>query len=69
MNVDSAQCWRTLSDQGTTGNGTDTCLNLIIVREAIQSRFRRGVAATADPTFLLTLLRSELVVETVEVLT
>ena len=41
MNVDSAACWRTLSNQGTTGNGIDTCLNLVIVREAIQSRFRR----------------------------
>ena len=69
MNVDSAQCWRTLSDQGTTGNGIDTCLNLVVVREAIQSRFRRGVVATVDSTFLSTLLHSELMVETVEVLT
>ena len=69
MNNDSVQCWRTLSDQGTTGNGIDTCLNLVVVREAIQSRFRRGVIATVDLTFLSTLLCSELVVETIEVLT
>ena len=69
MNVDSAACWRTLSDQGTTGNGINTCLNLIVVWEAIQSRFRHGVIATVDSTFLSMLLRSKLVVETVKVLT
>ena len=67
MNVDSAACWRMLSNQGTTGNGIDTCLNLVIVWEAIQSRFRHGVIATVNSTFLLTLLRSKLVVDTVEV--
>ena len=69
MNVDSAQCWRTLSDQGTTGNGTDTCLTLVIVREWIQPRFRRGVVTAGHSLFLLTLLCSELVVDTVEVTT
>ena len=47
----------------------ETCLNLVIVREAIQSRFRCGVVATVDSTFLSTLLRSKLVVEMVEVVT
>ena len=69
MNVDSATCWRRLSCQGQTGNGIATCLNLVIVQEAIQSRFRCGVVATTDPTFLSTLLRSKLVVDTVEVAT
>ena len=65
MNVDSAQCWRTLSNQGTTGNGTDTCLILIIVQEWIQPRFRHGVVTAGHSSFLPTLLRSKLVVETV----
>ena len=68
MNVNSTQCWRTLSNQGTTGNGTDTCLILIIVREWIQPRFRRGVITAGHSSFLPTLLHSELVVETVEVM-
>ena len=69
MNVNSAACWRTLSCQGPGGNGIKTCLNLVIVREAIQSRFRRGVVTAVNSTFLLTLLCSKLVVEMVEVLT
>ena len=69
MKVDSAACWRMLSCQGPTGNGIETCLNLIIVQEAIQSRFRCGVVATVDSMFLSTLLRSILMVETVEVAT
>ena len=52
-----------------TGNGIDTCLNLVVVREAIQFRFRHGVLPAVDSTFLSTLLRSKLVVEAVEVLT
>ena len=43
----------------------DTCLNLVIVQEAIQSRFRCGVVATVDSTFLSTLLRSILMVDMV----
>ena len=67
MNVDSAQCWRTLSDQGMTGNGIDTCLILVIVREWIQPRFRRGVVTAGHSLFLPTLLSSELVVEMVKI--
>ena len=69
MNVNSAQCWRTLSDQGITGKGTDTCLILVIVREWIQPRFRCGVVTAGHSSFLPTLLSSELVVETVVVAT
>ena len=69
MNVDSVACWRTLSCQGTTGNGIDTCLNLVVVQEAIQSRFRHGLLSAVDSTFLSMLLHSKLVVEAVEVLT
>ena len=60
MNVDSAQCWRTLSDQGTTGNGTDTCLILVIVREWIQPRFRHSVvtAGLSQTQELLTKIRT-----------
>ena len=58
-----------LSNQGMTGNGIDTCLNLVVVREAIQSRFRRGVLPAVDSTFLSMLLRSKYVVEMIEVLT
>ena len=69
MNINSAACWRTLSCQGPARNGIETCLNLVIVQEAIQSRFRRGVVTPVDSTFLSTLLHSKLVVETVKVLT
>ena len=69
INVDSATCWRTLSCQGTTRNGIDTCLILVIVREWVQPRFRHGVVTTGHSSFLPTLLRSELVVETVEIAT
>ena len=60
---------QTLSDQGTTRNGTDTCLILIIVQEWIQPRFRGGVVTAGHSSLLPTLLSSELVVETVEIAT
>ena len=69
MKVDSTACWRMLSCQGPGRNRIKTCLNLVIVQEAIQSRFRCGVVTAVDSTFLSTLLCSKLVVEMVKVAT